>query len=294
MDLALVIKYRLVELGLEQKDLAAAAQVTESYISQLLARKKVPPSADRTEIYARMSTFLGLPEGELSKLADIQRREELRKKVAEPPRPLYGECRELLLGKCAINRRREVRAIFEKEPFGDLERLVTRTFLDIAKRIAQDQLQSEERLLLMAQLSGRTPEQIREANLDLLNANRFDVSAETWAWFLEPLIEFWDIDLKSFGVDVVLNRKLVPGGLKRFEYVETKPEQPLAIEPGLQEFLAEPYLSADVTDEELAFLRTLKLDGRRPTPIYYYRELQNLRDPLHFRSSEQKKTSDQQ
>jgi transcriptional regulator with XRE-family HTH domain len=58
VDLALVIKYRLEELGLEQKDLAAAAQVTGSYISQLLARKKVPPSAGRTEIYARMTRFL--------------------------------------------------------------------------------------------------------------------------------------------------------------------------------------------------------------------------------------------
>jgi predicted transcriptional regulator len=42
MDVCLVIKGRLKELGLEQKDLAAAAQVTESYISQLLTRKKLP------------------------------------------------------------------------------------------------------------------------------------------------------------------------------------------------------------------------------------------------------------
>ncbi len=292
MDLALVIKYRLGELGLEQKDLAAAAQVTESYISQLLARKKVPPSADRTEIYARMSRFLRLPEDELSKLADLQRREELKKKVGEPLRPLYEASRELLLRKCANNRRTEVRSIFEKEPFGELERLVTRTFLDIARGVARDQLQDEGRVALLAQLSGRPAEQIKEANLNFLNADRFDVSVEACAWLLETLIEFWDIDLKSFGVDVVLNRKLIPGGLKRFEYVETKPEQPPANEPGLQEFLAEPYLSGDVTEEELAFLRTLKLDGRRPTPIYYYRELQNLRDPLHFRSSEQRKPSD--
>ena len=38
MDVPLIIRHRLNELGLEQKDLAAAAQVTESYISQLLAR----------------------------------------------------------------------------------------------------------------------------------------------------------------------------------------------------------------------------------------------------------------
>ena len=42
MDVCLVIKRRLEELGLEQKDLASAAEVTESYISQLLARKKLP------------------------------------------------------------------------------------------------------------------------------------------------------------------------------------------------------------------------------------------------------------
>ena len=45
MDISLLIRNRLKELGLEQKDLAAAAQVTESYISQLLARKKAPPLA---------------------------------------------------------------------------------------------------------------------------------------------------------------------------------------------------------------------------------------------------------
>jgi transcriptional regulator with XRE-family HTH domain len=79
VDLALVIKSRLEELGLEQKDLAASAQVTESYISQLLVRKKVPPSAARTEIYAGMSRFLKLPEDELSKLADLQRRQRVKK-----------------------------------------------------------------------------------------------------------------------------------------------------------------------------------------------------------------------
>src|SRR4030095_14314414 len=44
MDVCLVINERLKELGLEQRDLAAAAEVTESYISQLLTRKKLPPA----------------------------------------------------------------------------------------------------------------------------------------------------------------------------------------------------------------------------------------------------------
>jgi len=36
------------------------------------------------------------------------------------------------------------------------------------------------------------------------------------------------------------------------------------------------------TPEEVEFLKRLKPPGRRPTAIYYYRELHNLRDPIHF------------
>ena len=85
MDVALVIRHRLKELGVDQKDLAAAAQVTESYISQLLSGKKAPPAPDRTDIYDKMGKFLRLPSGELSKLADLQHKEALKKKLADPP-----------------------------------------------------------------------------------------------------------------------------------------------------------------------------------------------------------------
>src|SRR6266852_1396474 len=105
VDVPLVIRHRLNELGLEQKDLAAAAQVTESYISQLLARKKAPPAPNRTDIYDKIGKFLELPSGELSKLANLQRREELKKKIADPPSPLFKEFRELILSKCEAHRR---------------------------------------------------------------------------------------------------------------------------------------------------------------------------------------------
>src|SRR5579883_1010129 len=88
VDVCLVIKRRLEELGLEQKDLATAARVTESYISQLLARKKLPPAPDRTDIYEKMAKFLKLPSDRLAKLAEHQRREELKKGLARPRRCL--------------------------------------------------------------------------------------------------------------------------------------------------------------------------------------------------------------
>src|SRR5258707_2723057 len=121
MDVPLVIRHRLTELGLDQKDLAVAAQVTESYISQLLARKKVPPAPDRTDIYDKIGNFLQLPAGKLSKLASLQRREELRKKNADPPSPLFQEFRELILPKCEPRKRKQIRALICKDPLGELD-----------------------------------------------------------------------------------------------------------------------------------------------------------------------------
>jgi len=282
MDVSLLIRHRLSELALDQKDLAAAAQVTESYISQLLTRKKVPPAPGRTDIYERMSEFLRLPAGELSKLADVQRQEDLKKRVTQPPRPLFKETRELVLRKCEPERRREVQRIFEKEPFGEFERLITQKLLDVAQGIAKEELRSEEWLRLMAQLSGRTYEQMRVAILDFLDTDVFNVSLENCVSFLDPMIDSWDIDLKTFGMEVVLNRRLTPGRLKRFEFAEREPQPAFTLEPGFEQFLRDKSLSSDVTEEEIEFLKALKFKDRRPAPLYYYRELQNLRDPLHF------------
>ena len=281
MDVSLLIKHRLKELGLEQKDLAVAAQVTESYISQLLARKKAPPAPGRTDIYEKIGAALGLPSGELSNMAEVQRKEELRKKIAETTRPLFKECRELVLRKCDRARQSEVGRIFEKEPFGELERLVTQKLLDAAQGVAKEELRSEEWLRLIAELSGRSYEQMRVATIEFLDTDVFNISVDNCASFLDPLIDSWDIDLKTFAIEVVLNRRLTAGSLKRFEFTEQE-QRPLAMEPGLEQFLKNASLSGDVTEEEIEFLKALKLKGRQPSPIYYYRELQNLRDPLHF------------
>ena len=283
MDVSLLIRHRLSELELDQKDLAAAAQVTESYISQLLTRKKVPPAPARTDIYDRMSEFLKLPAGELSKLANAQRQEDLKKRVTEPPRPLFKATRELVLRKCEPKKRPEVQRIFEKEPFGEFERLITQKLLDVSQGIAKDELRSEEWLRLMAQLSGRSYEQMRVAVLDFLDTDVFNVSLENCVSFLDPMIDSWDIDMKTFGMEVVLNRRLAPGRLKRFEFAEQEPHPTFTIEPGFEQFLRDKSLSGDATEEEIEFLKTLKFKDRRPAALYYYRELQNLRDPLHFK-----------
>jgi len=282
MDVSLVIRHRLNELGLEQRDLATAAQVTESYVSQLLTRKKAPPAAHRTDVYEKMEAFLKLPNGELSKLADLQRLEELKRKLGDPPVPLFREVRELLLRKCASGKEKQIRAIFEKQPFGELERLITQKLMDVVKRVAKKELESADWLREVARLSNRDYEQMRVIILEFLDTDIFHVSIENCVSFLEPLIESWDIDLESFGMEIVLNNRVVSEHVKKLEFFEKEPEQPFEEEPGLKEFLNDAGLSSDASEEEIEFLRKLRFKTERPTPLYYYRELQNLRDPLHF------------
>ena len=264
--------------------MASAAEVTESYISQLLARKKAPPAPNRTDIYDKIGEFLKLPAGELSKLASLQRRNELKKKIADPPSPLFKDFRELILRKCDAHKRKQIRGIFEKEPFGELERLITQKLLDVAKGVAKEELDSEKWLRLMARLSKRTYEQMRVTILEFLDTDIFNVSIGNCVSFLDPLIECWDISLETFGIEIILNRRLTNGHRRKFEFVEKGSDPPVEMQPGLQEFLKNTALSGDASKEELGFLKTLRFKGRQPTPLYYYRELQNLRDPLHFRA----------
>jgi hypothetical protein len=229
-----------------------------------------------------MGKFLKLSSGKLAKLAELQRKEALKRNFENPPAPLFHEVRELVLRKCTPEKQREIRAIFERQAFGELERLVTQKLLDVIKRVAREELKNEKWLRSVAQLGGRSYKQMRVEILEFLDTDVFHVSLENCVSFLDPLIESWDIDLSGFAMQIVLNRRLAPGHSKRFEFVETEPDQRFGGEPGLNGFLKDVSLSGNVTQEEIEFLRRLRIKGKRPTPLYYYRELQNLRDPLHF------------
>lgn len=282
MNFRLLIHQRLRELGADQKALAVAAQVTESYISQLLHRRKLPPAPERTDIYERMETFLRLPAGHLATLAGAQRQDALNRRLAKPPRPLMKEVRELILQKCAPKAQQPIRELFEREPFGPLERLVTQKLLEVSQRVTREST-DETWLRRIAQVADRTDEQVRMFVHAFLETDVFTLSPDHCLTFFDPLIESWDIDLATFGIEIVLNRRLVAEHPKKFEFVEREVAIQDGEEPGLQAFLRDASLSGDATAQEIEFLKTLKLRGQWPTPLYYYRELQNLRDPLHFR-----------
>jgi hypothetical protein len=283
MDIAVLIEQRLTELGLDQKALARAAEVTESYVSQLLTRRKAPPAPARTDIYEKMERFLRLSPGHLTSLADAQRRELVKRDLGDEPPPLFPEVRALVLRKCKLDRLPAVKAAFERHPYGELERLVIRAMLDVTRPVARQELENEHWLRMMARLSGRSYEEARVLVLEFLDSENSAVSVESCTTFLDPLIKSWDIDLVTFDLEIVLNHAVPTGDVKRFGFMEKAVEPPFRGEPGLEDFLNDHSMSETATEDEIEFLRSLRFNGKRPTALYYYRELQNLRDPLHFK-----------
>jgi transcriptional regulator with XRE-family HTH domain len=278
MDVAELIKSRLENLGYEQKDLAAELSVTPSFISQLLKRKKRPPSPNRTGIYRKMEKFLKLGAGDLSKLAELQHKQELKRKFDYPTIPLFAEVRDLILRKCVPVKRNAMDQIFKKEPFGEIERIITQKLLDVAKEMTKQDWNNESWLRLVARANHKSYEAMRVIVLEFLDSDIFSLSSQNALYFLRPLIQSWDIDLVTFEMTIVLSLRQGEERLKRFAFVEIESEE----EPGLREFLSDPSIRNNITEEEVKFLKQLKFQRKRPNAFYYYRELQSLRDPLHF------------
>jgi hypothetical protein len=119
---------------------------------------------------------------------------------------------------------------------------------------------------------------MRVRMIDLLDSDP-RASIGDFSSFLDPLIESWDYDLDDFTLVV----ELPTGGVRKFAFRE-EIEEMSEEEPGLRKFLKDPNLNNGATPLEIEFLRRMRFpSGGRPTAMFFYRTLQNLRDPLHFK-----------
>lgn len=278
MDFAFMVRQRLEELGIGQRDLANATEVTESYISQLLGRKKLPPRPNRTDLYEKMSRALGLPRDELARLAALEHHEALDEKWQEAPPARFGPMRELILRKCRPARVRQMRAIFEKQPLGELEQMITRTLIAIVRDEARAHVRDETWLRTIARRGRDTYREMRVRMIDLLDSDP-RASLGDFSLFLDPLIDWWNYDLDAFTLQV----ELASGSIRRFGFREVTARESGGEEPGLRKFLRDATLSSGATAEEIEILRRIQFSGGgRPSALFYYRMLQSLRDPLHF------------
>jgi transcriptional regulator with XRE-family HTH domain len=277
MDFVSVVRQRLEELGIGQRDLANAADVTESYISQLLRRKKLPPLPNRTDVYEKMSRALGLPRDELARLATLEHHKVLDEKWQEVAPARFGPMRELILRKCRPACARRMGAIFEREPFGALEQMITRTLIAIMRDAARAHARDEAWLRTIAR-GGREPyREMRVRMIELIDSDPRG-SLGDYSLFLDALIDWWNYDFEDF----TLEAGLTGGGVRRFGFRE-EPQHTAGEEPGLRKFLRDASLNPGATPEEIEILGRIEFPGEaRPTPLFYYRTLQSLRDPLHF------------
>ncbi|HUP45591.1 MAG TPA: helix-turn-helix transcriptional regulator [Thermoanaerobaculia bacterium] len=282
MDFVAFVRQRLEELAIGQRDLAAAADVTESYISQLLSRRKLPPLPNRTDLYDKMSGFLGVPRAELARLAALQHHQALDRTWRAEPAPLFGPMRELVLRKCRPATREAMRAVFEQQPFGNVERLVTRTLIESIRQEASDHARDEKWLQAISADSGPSYRKMRVRLIDLLDSDP-SASMGDFSYFIGPLIRFWDFDELQF----LLTVQLTTGSTREFRFQEITKDVRPADTAGLRVFLRDATLSGGAAADEIKFLRSIRFAGNEhPTALFYYRTLQNLRDPLNFRADE--------
>ena len=115
-------------------------------------------------------------------VAEAHLKEERKRELCEVA-PLFPELRELLLKKCAPQGIERVRAVIERQSFGELERLVAQTLLHVAQ--------------LGADVLHVTPKQ--RARLDAVIAS-------------------WECDPATFALTVTL----ATGARNRFEYGERR------------------------------------------------------------------------
>src|SRR5581483_8874739 len=237
MDFAFAVRQRLEELGIGQRELADAAEVTESYISQLLRRKKRPPLPNRTDLYEKMSRILGLPRAELARLAALEHHEAVDEKWHEPSTARFGPMRELILGKCRPARLQQMRSIFEKQPFGELERIVTRALIALVRDEVRTHAHDEGWIRGIARRGGDSYRQMRVGRIDLLDSSPAAAFGD-FSLFLDPLIAWWDFDLDTFTLDV----QLASGLRRRFGFREDAGASGRE-EPELRKFLHDASLS---------------------------------------------------
>jgi hypothetical protein len=141
--------------------------------------------------------------------------------------------------------------------------------------VARVELRNEPWLRKVAKLAGRSFEEMRVIVLEFLDTDIFHLSAEHCVSSLDPLLASWDIDLATFRFEIVLNHQVAAEHVRRFEFVERGPDEPLE-EPGLREFLDDPSLSGRQhlvpATEPVPF-------GHGVTPVGMGRDVSGLRPP---------------
>ena len=192
-----LMRQRLKEIGRSSTQLAEAVQVPLRYIDDLIAGHRRPPLPARTDIYAKMNSFLRLRRNDVATCARNERASD------GPPKAPAPRVRDLLLELCApataavLTRRRSARSATALRDF--FQRV-----LDVAQCAVLRTLDDQIAIRLAAAETGTTYVERRAKVLDFLDLTADTLTPEYVTEFLRPRIASWDVDLETGVLRVTL------------------------------------------------------------------------------------------
>jgi plasmid maintenance system antidote protein VapI len=198
-----LLKRRLKETGKTPTELAEAVEVPEEYIADLISRRRRPPLPGRTDVYDRMTRFLGLGRNDLAACASAE-----RAKARESDSGPDIEIRKALLELCEPVTAKELDRRGRKnsaEMFDLIQRLLG-VVQSSVRRILDDPIA----LRLAAARNGGTYAEMRLAVLEFLDTTPDTLKPNDLTNYVLPRIERWDVDLTTGVLKVVLKTQYVP------------------------------------------------------------------------------------
>lgn len=194
-----LMRRRLREIGRSPSELAEAIAVPREYITELIAGSRRPPLPERTDIYAKMTSFLRLRRNEVVACARAERADAARTRSVAPGVRVRG----LLLTLCepttarALEQRRSTRGDAELADL--LQRL-----LDVTQGAVRRSLDDQIGLRVQAAERGCTYLAMRFKVLEFLDVTADTLTPDDLRDFVEPRIAGWDVDLETGVLRVVL------------------------------------------------------------------------------------------
>src|SRR5437879_11515708 len=175
------MRRRLRELKRTPRELAAAVQVSETYIADLLAGRRRPPAPGRTDVYERMTKFLRLHRNDLPPCARAE-----RESLGARRRRLHPAVRRALLELCEPVKARTLARRLGNTRGAALELLIAGRLLEVAQGFVRRQLDDEVGIRVAATREGCNYLDVRMRLLDFLDSSPDVLTLEIYMDFVRP------------------------------------------------------------------------------------------------------------
>jgi hypothetical protein len=191
IPVAELLNRRLRQLKRTPGELAAAARVSESYITELMAGRRRAP-APGSDVYVTMGKFLGLHRDDLPSCARAER-------AAERPglRRASPEVRRIVLELCDPQQVKSLSRRLARADGAELEWVIINRLLEVSRGFVIRRLDDEVGLKVAAGREGKEYLDIRMRLLEFLDLAPDTVTVDDCMDFVIPRIATWAIDLDS-------------------------------------------------------------------------------------------------